>query len=143
MKANQIVAKAICIILRDKKEVLVGMGYDEKKNEHFGRLVGGGVEFGESGEDAVRREIKEELNSELENLEFIKVVENIFSYNGDHGHQIIFLFKGELSDKSLYAKEKIPVIDTKSYDAVWLPLQDIMDGKIKLYPEFDINLLLS
>lgn len=143
MKSNQIDIKAICVILRDNKEVLVGMGYDEIKKEHFGRMIGGGMNFGETGEDAVRREIKEELNSELENLKFIKVLENIFIYNGNHGQQIVFLFKGDLKDKSLYKKEKIPVIDTKPFDAVWLPLQDVIDGKVKLYPEFDLSLLLD
>ncbi len=143
MKPNQIEAKAICIIVRNNKEVLVGMGYDEIKQEHFGRMVGGGMNFGETGEEGVRREIREELHSELENLTFITIVENIFSYDGNDRHQIIFLYKGDLVNKDLYAMEKIPIVDTTSFDAVWLPFQDVKDGKVKLYPQFDLDLLES
>jgi ADP-ribose pyrophosphatase YjhB (NUDIX family) len=141
MKTNQIEVKALCIILRDNKEILVGLGYDEIKKEHFGRIMGGGMNFGETAEVAVRREIKEELLCEIENLEFIKLIENIFTYNGEKGHQITFLYKGELANKDLYTQEKIAVHDTKSFEAEWLSLDDVISGKVKLYPEFDLSLL--
>lgn len=141
MKTNQIEVKALCIILRDNKDVLVGLGYDEIKKEHFGRVLGGGMNFGETAEAAVRREIKEELLCEIENLEFVKLIENIFIYNGEKGHQITFLYKGDLSNKDLYKQEKILVHDTKSFEAEWLPLSDVITGKVKLYPEFDLALL--
>lgn len=141
MEPNQIEVKALCIILRDKSEILVGVGYDEIKKEHFGRIMGGGMNFGETAQVAVRREIKEELLCEIENLEFIKLIENIFTYNGEQGHQITFLYKGDLSNKELYKQEKILVHDTKSFEAEWLPLSDVKNGKVKLYPEFDIALL--
>jgi ADP-ribose pyrophosphatase YjhB (NUDIX family) len=141
MKTNQIEVKALCIILRDNKDVLVGLGYDEIKKEHFGRVLGGGMNFGETAEAAVRREIKEELLCEIENLEFVKLIENIFIYNGEKGHQITFLYEGDLANKDLYKQEKIAVNDTKSFEAEWLPLSDVVSGKVKLYPEFDLALL--
>lgn len=141
MKANQIEVKALCIILRDNKDILVGLGYDEIKQEHFGRVIGGGMYFGETAEEAVRREIREELLCEIENLEFVKLIENIFTYNGEQGHQITFLYKGNLANKNLYKQEKIVVHDTKIFEAEWLPLSDVVSGKVKLYPEFDITLL--
>ncbi len=141
MKPNQIEAKALCIILRDNKEILVGLGYDELKKEYFGRIMGGGMNFGETSEAAIRREIREELLCKIENLEFIKIIENIFTYNGEEGHQITFLYKGDLANKDLYKQEKIAVHDTKSFEAEWLPLSDVISCKVKLYPEFDLSLL--
>jgi len=141
MKTNQIEVKALCIILRNNKEILVGLGYDEVKKEHFGRIMGGGMNFGETAESAVRREIKEELLCEIENLEFVKLIENIFTYNGEQGHQITFLYKGNLANKNLYKQEKILVHDTNSFEAEWLPLSDVKNRKVKLYPEFDLFLL--
>jgi 8-oxo-dGTP pyrophosphatase MutT (NUDIX family) len=40
---------------------LVAHGHDSVKSEDFYRPLGGGIEFGELSEAALRREIKEEL----------------------------------------------------------------------------------
>lgn len=60
---------------------------------------------------------REELLCEIENLEFVKLIENIFTYNGEQGHQITFLYKGNLANKNLYKQEKIVVHDVKSFEA--------------------------
>lgn len=143
MKPNLIEVKAMCAFLRDGKEILVGYGYDTVKQENFGRIIGGGMEFGETAEEAVRREVREELRCEIENLRFVKLVENIFTYNGQDGHQIIFLYKGDLANKELYSQEEIQVEDTTSFKARWLPLSEVASGTVKLYPQCDIDLILE
>lgn len=65
--------KAMCIVLRSGREVLVSSEHDPATGESFGRLFGGGVEFGELAEDALRREFQEELDSTLENVQFLRV----------------------------------------------------------------------
>ncbi|MCX6793104.1 MAG: NUDIX domain-containing protein [Candidatus Falkowbacteria bacterium] len=142
MKPGQTEVKAMCLIIRNNQDILVGMGFDDIRNQAFGRIVGGGVEFQEKTEDAVRREIREEFNSDLENLSFIEVIVNSFTHKGEQGHQITFLYKGDLVDKSLYQKEKIHVIDTTNFEATWLPIKDILSGKIRLYPEFNLEAVL-
>ncbi len=107
MEPAKIKVKAMCVIVRNGNEILAGLGRDEVKGEDFGRIIGGGVEFGETAEAAVRREFQEELGTDLENLEFIKVIENTFTFNGQPGHEIIFMFKGEkalffCSDKDIF-----------------------------------------
>jgi len=52
------------IILQDRKSY-------SKYGEEYG-FFGGGIEEGESPEEALRREIKEELNIEIKNYEFFK-----------------------------------------------------------------------
>ncbi len=128
----EIKAKALCIILRDDKEVLATVGQDKDKNEEFGRILGGTIEFGEDSKTALKREFLEEVGSELQNIQFLKVVENIFTFNGVAGHQITFLYKADLADKSLYSKEKIKILDNDA-SAVWIPLEKMKNG-FKVYP---------
>ncbi len=102
MDDPKIRVKAMCVVARGKTEVLAGLGRDEVKGEDFGRIIGGGVEFGETSEIALRREFQEELGSELLNVSFVKVIESIFVYKGNPMHEIVFLYTGDLADKSLY-----------------------------------------
>lgn len=135
--------KAMCVFQKDGK-VLVSKGFDDIKNEHFFRVLGGGVNFGETAEAGVRREIKEELASEIENLKFITVVENLFTYRGERGHEIVFLYSGDLAKKELYEKNLIHIIeDTHEFDAEWIKIEDILNNKILLYPKFDYEKLFK
>lgn len=85
-----ITTRALCII-EHKGKLLASINTDPTSGQQFYRLIGGGVEFGETGEAAVRREIMEELGSELENLQLVTMLENIFVYDGKPGHEIVFL----------------------------------------------------
>ena len=140
--SRHIYIKSLCIIERDKK-LLLCKGYDSVKKETFFRIIGGTVDFREKAEEALRREIREELDSELENLEFVTVVENIFTYEGAKAHEICFLYKGDLSNKDAYKKRIIPIPDAKDFPAEWVPISDILEGKSILYPAFDYQKLLS
>lgn len=61
----------MCIFTHNGK-TLASKGYDASKDEVFYRVLGGGLEFREKVEDGIRREIKEELLCDIENLRFIK-----------------------------------------------------------------------
>lgn len=102
---------AVAVIKKENK-VLAIKGYDDIKKQTFYRLVGGGIEFGEKGEDTIRREFMEELNFEPENIEYFMTVENIFEFNGKPGHEIILVYKATLPEdikeqEIFYIKEEI------------------------------------
>lgn len=93
----QIRPLAVAIIKKDNK-VLALKGFDEKKRELFYRLIGGGIEFGEKGEDTIKREFMEELGFEPINIKYSQTVENIFTFNGHKGHEIVLVYEAELPD---------------------------------------------
>ena len=135
---GQIEIKAFCLIRHDGK-LLVSKGYDKTKQETFYRFLGGTVEFGETGEQAVVREIKEELGSGLIDVVRLDLIQNIFSYNNEERHQLTFLFEGTLLDESLYTQELIQIIDAPESRAVWLPIEEVLSGKAILYPTYDYS----
>ena len=143
MKADEIDLKVMLVIVHDGK-LLASKGYDKTKNQHFYRLLGGGVNFQEKAEDAIRREIREELSSEIENLKLLDVVQNIFEYDGKKGHQICFVYTGGLTNKSVFEKETIHIIEpTYEAEAVWVPIKEILENKILVYPQIDLKSLAS
>src|SRR3989338_5403984 len=136
---NRIRIKVMCMIT-DGDRVLAVHGRDNVKGEDFYRVLGGSMQFGETSEEGVRREIREELNSEIEDLKFLDVVENTFVYKGKPGHEIIFLFQGTLADKEIYKKAKIHIAEEEyEFDAEWVFLKDVRAGTARLYPEYDYS----
>lgn len=60
--------RVYALIINENKEILLS---DEIRNGYsFTKFPGGGIEFGEGILDGLKREILEELNSEIENAEF-------------------------------------------------------------------------
>ena len=95
---------AVAIITKEN-EVLAIKGYDEIKGQTFYRLIGGGIEFGEKGEETIKREFMEELGFEPLNICYMKTVENIFEFNGKKGHEIVLVYRAELPE-NLRKEEK-------------------------------------
>ncbi|HEY4506156.1 MAG TPA: NUDIX domain-containing protein [Candidatus Paceibacterota bacterium] len=144
---DQIKVKAMCLLENDGKylvanaETLKG-DPTRRRIVHgkFYRALGGSLNFYETAEEGVRREIREELNSEIENLELLDVVENLFVYAGEQGHEVVFLFKGNLADKSLHGKQSVHILeDGYEFDAVWIPREKLVGKDKPLYPTADYS----
>ncbi|WP_152655655.1 NUDIX hydrolase [Oceanobacillus sp. CFH 90083] len=133
---------AICLFRKDDA-ILVAEGYDPVKEEFFYRPIGGGIEFGEKSSDTLVREIKEELSADIANLQFLGTVENIFTFDGETGHEIVQVYDGEFIDKSLYNQSVLVIQedDGKTHKAMWKPLAAFQNGKLHLVPESLYNLL--
>lgn len=140
---EKIKVKAMCLFHRNGK-ILASKGFDKVKQETFYRALGGSVNFFETAEAGVRREIQEELLSEIENLQFIDVIENLFTHEGSQGHELVFLYVGELVRKELYDQNPIHIIEeTYEFDAEWIAIEDVLNGKITLYPALDYKSLFK
>lgn len=134
---NNIRINALSIIVHNDK-ILALKGFDENKHESFLRLLGGGVEFGETLEQALIREIKEELGYGIQNIKLLEVYENIFTFNSIPKHEITFLFKCNLL--GLDSDSPIKIIDSeKEKFAYWIDLKEVQENMIKIYPEASLK----
>jgi 8-oxo-dGTP pyrophosphatase MutT (NUDIX family) len=135
---------AICVIQKGDSLYLMEC-YDSVKKETYYRPMGGGIEFGERGEQAVRREFKEEIGADLKNLNFMASIENLYTLEGKPGHEIVLVFKGEFVDPSFYEIQERPIMENgvPCDKAVWKPLREFQEGMAPLYPEGLLALLVG
>ena len=113
---NQIRPIALCVF-RKNNRILVFEGYDPSEKKTFYRPLGGGIDFGERSEDTVRREIREEINAEVGELHFLGTLENIFSFDGKLGHEIVQIYDGMLEESGLYEQAVIIALKGSSTSA--------------------------
>ena len=92
-------------------------------SDHYA-LIGGIVEIGESSDDTVKREIKEELGKNIEITGYISTIENFFEMKGAKYHEIMFVHKIEFTneeDKKIeYTMKNIEGKDYLQYE--WIDL---------------------
>lgn len=70
--------RAIAIgVIRRGDEILVYEGHDPSNGETFHRTLGGGIDFGETGVEALAREFREEIGCDLEDARYLGTLENI------------------------------------------------------------------
>jgi len=139
---NQIRPIALCVF-RNKNRILVFEGYDPIKGETFYRPLGGGIEFGEKAEDAVRRELKEEINVEVGEVRYLETLENIFTFNGNSYHEIVMIHDGVLVESGLYEQAVILGKEANGEEIrmLWKSLDEFGAGRSILYPDGLLELL--
>ncbi len=145
MTSRRIRPLALCLF-RHEGRILVSTAYDTVKQEHYCRPLGGGIEFGERGDQTIVREIREELGAEIEGVRWLGTLENLFTCEGEPGHEIVLIFDAVFADRSLYGRAVLhgherdaPV---QSFTAEWKSLDELAVGPARLVPEGLMALLL-
>ncbi len=100
-KSFEVIARAL--VVKDGKILVC-----RAKSKGYYFLPGGHVEAGETSKEAIIREMEEERGSQLENISFIGVVENIFPENGKERYEINIVFA---------ARENISGSETKTKES--------------------------
>ncbi|MFJ5763846.1 NUDIX hydrolase [Lysinibacillus sp. NPDC093210] len=142
MREMQIIAKAICLFKKDDY-ILVAEGFDEVKEEYYYRPIGGKIEFGETSAQAIQREVLEEIEANIHNLNYLGTIENIFTYNGDLGHEVVFVYKAEFVDMFFYANPSFlgKEDNGETFKLLWKAISDFTHNKLTLVPDGLFDLL--
>jgi ADP-ribose pyrophosphatase YjhB (NUDIX family) len=133
---------AICVIRR-ADEILVFEGRDETGDLTFYRPLGSEIEFGERSEQAIRRELLEEIEAELADLRLLTVAENTFTFEGEPWHEVVFVFEARLADPALYERDTFIVREEGWADmpTLWRSIDSFDMTSAPLYPEGLLDLL--
>lgn len=133
---QKLIRPLVICLFRNNGRFLAALGNDSIKGHEFYRPLGGMIEFMETAEVALKREIMEELNEEIINIKYLGTAENLFTYEGEPGHEIIMIYDADFVNKSLYEKEVIDVSEADIwYKAHWFSNDDLLSGKVTVYPE--------
>lgn len=103
--------------------------------------IGGGIEFGETAQEALSREIQEELGCPVSITNEPIICENIFEHHGFIGHEIIFAFPIRLEDQAIYGKNRFQIHEHRgsSHWVEWIPIKDFEQGRAVIFPSVLTN----
>ena len=125
------------VFLRSSDRVLVSEMLDDVEGVFY-RPPGGGIEFGETSEEAARRELREEFGLDADELRLLGVLENIFDYRGAPYHEICFIYEAWVTATDLDRLDGTKVMDTPP-DGVEVArafnLVGLIDAQTPLYPD--------
>ena len=127
MKTIEVVA---AIIIKDGQVFATQRGYGEFQG--WWEFPGGKMEAGESAQAALKREIREELNAEIEVNELLETVE----WDYPNFHLTMHCFICNLLSESLHLNEHEAAIwlNLENLRSVkWLPADEILLDKIAEY----------
>lgn len=113
------------VIIIHNNKILV---HRNVNSDHYA-LVGGRVQIGENSEEAVKREVKEEIGKDIEMLGYISTIENFFEMNNKKYHEILFVHKAEFkNDEDKKIEYTIKNIEGKEYlQYEWIDLDKIQE----------------
>ena len=125
MNPNALRPLAICVFQHDGR-VLACECIDPVQPQTFYRPLGGAAHFGEYSADTLARELREELGAAVTGLRYLGMLENVFTYNGQRGHEIVIVYDGAFVDRALYDRPWLDGAEDSGtpFRAVWLPLAD-------------------
>ncbi|MEZ5079471.1 MAG: NUDIX domain-containing protein [Thermoleophilia bacterium] len=87
----------------------------------FHRLIGGSVEVGETGIEAIHREVDEAIGAVIHDLRHLTVLESIFQAESGVGHEVVFLFTGRLDPTPAATGATMTEADGTVFPLVWRP----------------------
>ena len=133
-------------LFRHDGAILVAEGHDPVKGETFYRPLGGAIEFGETSAAALVREIREELAEEITDLEYLGTLENIFTFDGKAGHEIVQVYDARFTDATVYSKGTLDGYEAaagvEEFTATWMAVASFEgdDARI-IYPDGLLDML--
>ena len=137
MPSRTIRVVALGVIWRGE-EVLVSQLHDPGDDYRFYRPLGGGIEFGELGHEALKREFNEELGVELTNIEYLETYEDVFTFNGKQEHELWRIYEATIVEEWPYQRERMTGHEPElgeEFPVVWKHPSAFTTNDETFYPE--------
>ena len=112
--------RATALILQNRKLLAT-----KDKDKYY--TIGGAIQVNERTEDAVVREVREELGVKAQAGQLAFVVENRFEEDGVHYHNIEFHYLVDLLEEAPLVMQE----DTKQLPCRWIALDDLHTVDLK------------
>jgi ADP-ribose pyrophosphatase YjhB (NUDIX family) len=129
-------------VIRDGSRILVWDDHNPATGETVSVPLTGGIEFGETGEQAIARELTEEIRATPIRIEFLGLLEDIFDWAGQKRHELYLIYDVDLADRTIYDAEEVEVVEPEgtSYLARWRSLAEFRGGA-RLVPDGLLDLV--
>ncbi len=123
-------------LIKKGNRAFISQGYDPVKQQTFYRAMGGGVDFGETSLEALQREFFEEIQAQLTNISYLGCLENLFTFNGKQGHEILQVYQADFAEAKFYELESLTFAEGKRQKtALWVDIARFKAGELLLVPE--------
>ena len=132
-KGFDYIGVGICAFCHDGKGNVVLVKRSNNARDEHGRwdIVGGGIEFGDTVEDTVHKEIKEELDTEVLGYEFLGYFDAHREYEGKQTHWV------QLAFKVLINRERARIAEPHKFDDIgWFTLDALPSPMHSQFPKF-------
>lgn len=117
------------VIIRDGKVLL------QRDGDEYA-LIGGHVQMGETGEEAVVREFQEELGVQIQCQRMLWTEECFWEWKGKLTHTLSFYYLADFCEGSSFAEDGQfhPQRDDSSVEIGWVPISEL--NTLTVYPAF-------
>lgn len=132
--------RAAAVIIRDECVLMA-----KNKNVSYFYSIGGAVQFGETVEQALLREVKEETGCKPEIIRLLTVHQNFFKGNEltkDDWHELSFYYLTDIKGEVRTNAGSVSMLGAEEY-LEWIPIKKY--GMVNAFPLFfkDLNSILK
>lgn len=128
----------IAVILKNQQNQILFAKRKFEPQKDFLDLSGGFIDLGETAEASVAREVKEELNLEIENIKYFKSYTDFYLYSGVSFNTLGLCFTAEIKDIE-NLKPADDVSEVTFYDIDKIPYDLIAFESLKRFLKDYIN----
>ena len=78
----------------------------------------------------------EEIGAEIHSLQLLGVLENLLTFDGKAGHEIVFVYEAIFKNESLYHQPEIQGVESTDvkFRVKWIHQEQINNGAVNIYP---------